>query len=123
MLTFTLDTSCVLAAVNNETAGHYVEQLVEFARAGEIAIAITSGFEVDQRRASDEQRRANLEYLSRAQVLQVPGPFRFEMSTFDGPDVLADDNIAQVAKAISAIVLPRGRMPETPASRCRMSTT
>jgi hypothetical protein len=117
VMTFTLDTSAVLAAVNDEPEAGDIDQLVELARLGHIRIAITSGFEVDQRRATDDQRRLNLDYLSHRPVLRVPGPFRFDMSTFDGPDVLLDDDTARVDELISNIVLPRGRKPETAGKR------
>jgi hypothetical protein len=109
---FTLDTSCILAAVGGEPASNQIEELVQLARSGKIGIVITSGFEVDQRRASDEKRHANLEWLARAPILQVPGPFRFDMSNTDGPDVAADEDIPAVDEAISKIVLPQGMKPE-----------
>jgi hypothetical protein len=120
MRRFTLDTSCIIAAVKGEAAepaARDIEQLAELARSGQIEIAITSGFEVDQRRASDERRRANLEWLSRAPILSVPGPLRFDMSTTDGPDVFIDDDTAEVDKAISTIVLPKGLQPENAGKR------
>lgn len=64
MLTFTLDISSVIAAEKDEpNAAIYVEHLIEMARAEKIGIFITSGFEVDQRTASDHQRQANLDFL------------------------------------------------------------
>jgi hypothetical protein len=102
---FTLDTSCVLAAVGGEPASNHVEELVELARSGKIGIVITSGFGVDQRRATDKRRQANLEWLARAQVLSVPGPFRLGMSYLGGPDVLTEDDIPAVDEAISTIVV------------------
>jgi hypothetical protein len=71
-----LDTHCVIAVVNEEADGPYVDRLVELARQGEIAIARTSGFEADQRTAAPDRRRANLEYLSQTPVVKVPGPLR-----------------------------------------------
>jgi hypothetical protein len=109
---FTLDTSCIIAAVRGEQGSNHIEELVELARSGKIGIVITSGFEVDQRRASNERRQANLEWLARARILPVPGPFRFDMSTFNGLDVLTDDDIPAVDEVISKIVLPKGMKPE-----------
>jgi hypothetical protein len=117
MRRFTLDTSCIIAAVKGEPAARDIEQLAELARSGQIDIAITSGFDVDQRRASDERRRANLEWLSRAPILSVPGPFRLDMSTFDAPDVWVEDDTAEVDKVISTIVLPNGVQPEDAGKR------
>src|SRR6188472_417818 len=108
----TLDTSCIIAAVGGEQCSNEIEELVELARSGKIGIVITSGFDVDQRRASNERRQANLEWLARAPILPVPGPFRLEMSYLGGPDVLTDDDIPAVDKAIAKIVLPKGMKPE-----------
>jgi hypothetical protein len=105
MRRFTLDTSCVVAAVGEEPAGDQIEELVELARSGKIGIVITSGFEVDQRRATNNRRQANLEWLARAQILPVPGPFRLGMSHLGGPDVLTNDDIPAVDEAISTIVV------------------
>jgi hypothetical protein len=113
---FTLDTSCVLAAVGGEPASNQIEELVELARSGKIGIIITSGFDVDQRRATDTRRQANLEWLARAQILPAPGPFRFDMSHLGGPDVPTEDDIPAVDEAIAKIVV--GMTPEeTPAKR------
>jgi len=117
MRRFTLDTSCIIAAVNGEPAAIDIEQLVELARSSKIEIVITCGFEVDQRRASSERRRANLQWLAHAEILSVPGPRRFDMSTFDGPDVLIDDDTQDVDEAIAKIVLPRGLKPENAGKR------
>ena len=116
VLSFTLDTSSVIAGANSEPSAPYVDQLVEMALAGKIGIFITSGFEVDQRRASVEQRRVNLEYLSRAPVVQVPGPFRFDMSMPNG-DVFIDDEMQRLDKLITAIVQPEGRTAERAGKR------
>jgi hypothetical protein len=97
--------------VGGEPASNQIEELVERARSGKISIVITSGFEVDQRRASDEKRRANLEWLARAQILKVPGPFRLNMSYLDGSDVLTNDDIPAVDEAIAKIVLPKEMEP------------
>jgi hypothetical protein len=100
-----LDARCVLAAVGGKPASKQIEELVELARSGKIGIVITSGFELDQRRATDKRRQANLEWLARAQILPVPGPFRLGMSHLDGPDVLTEDEIPAVDEAISTIVV------------------
>jgi hypothetical protein len=109
---FSLDTSCVLAAVNGEPASTDIEQLVKLARSGKIEIVITSGFEVDQRRAAGAKRQANLEWLACAPISPVPGPFRRDMSTFDGPDVFLDDNdTSDVDEAITKILIPEHLRP------------
>ncbi len=70
MVTFTLDTNSVIAAANGEPDSPSVERLVELAAAGKIAIARTSGFEADQRKASPDQRRDNLDYLSQTPIVK-----------------------------------------------------
>jgi hypothetical protein len=117
MRLFTLDTSCVIAAVNGEVDSNHIEELAELAQSGKIDIVVTSALEVDQRRASDERRRAVLEWLSHRPILVVPGPFRFGMSTFNGPDALTEDDIPAVDEAISTIVLPRGVKAEDARSK------
>jgi hypothetical protein len=118
MRRFTLDTSCIIAAVGGQRGGAQIEELVELARSGKIGIVITSGFDVDQRKATDKRRRANLEWLARAQILSVPGPFRLGMSYLGGPDVLTDDDIPAVDGAIAEVVLPKGmKLKDAPAKR------
>jgi hypothetical protein len=39
-------------------------------------------------------------------IQQIPGPFRFDLSTFDGLDVLASDEIAEVDEKIKSILRP-----------------
>ena len=126
MRRFTLDTSCVIAAVSGGPAASD-EQLVELARSGQIEI-VTSAVEVDQRRASNERCRAALQWLGRALILQVPGPFRFDMSNPSGLDVFTEDDIPAVDEAISKIVQPKEmtpanaptkRMQDVDSERCR----
>jgi hypothetical protein len=107
MVTLTLDTDSVIAAANNEKPdGPAVERLVELARAGKITIARTSGFEADQRKASPDQRRGNLDYLSQTPILKVPGPLRFgaDYEFFNG-DVFTEDDTKHLDEQISQIVL------------------
>ena len=63
--------------------------------------------------ASADQRRANLDYLSRAPIVKEPGPLRFgtDYEFFNG-DVFADDETAHLDEQIFAIVLPDGVKPE-----------
>jgi hypothetical protein len=107
MVTFTLDTNSVIAAAKNEKLdGPYVDRLVELARAGKIALTRTSGFEADQRTASPDQRRDNLDYLSQTPILKVPGPLRFgpDYEFFNG-DVFTEDDTKHLDEQISQIVL------------------
>jgi len=97
MLKLTLDTNCIIAAVQGEPNAIHVDQLAELARAGLLTISVTSGFAVDQRTARPNFQQANLAYLARVPVVRVPGPFRFDVSFLDGDD-----------KRIASIVLGGG---------------
>jgi hypothetical protein len=113
---FTLDTSCIIAAVGGGQGSDQIEELVELARSEKIGIFITSGFEVDQRNATNERHQANLEWLACAPILPIPGPFRLGMSHLGGLDVLTDDDIPAVDEAIAKIVV--GKTPgEAPTKR------
>jgi hypothetical protein len=107
MLRLTLDTSCVIDAAQGGVHSAEIDQLVNLARAGDVGLWLTSAFDIDQARASDENYRINLQWLSeRPLIRQVPGPFRFDLSTFDGPDVLVSDEIAEADEKIKSILRP-----------------
>jgi len=104
--TFTLDTSCVIAAVQQQEHAKDVERLTEAAREGQVTLWLTAAFAADQTRASSEYVRANLAWLAEQPILQAaPGPFRLDYSYLDGPDVLVSDQQAAVIDAIEDIVL------------------
>jgi hypothetical protein len=105
MLHLTLDTCCVIAAAQDGRHSAEIDQLVNLARAGDVGLWLTSAFYVDQVRASDENYRTNLQWLSeRALIRQVPGPFRFGLSKFGGPDELVSDEIAEADEKIKSIL-------------------
>lgn len=115
---FTLDTSCVIHAVQQQAYSPAIEQLVAAARAGRVALCLTAAFEEDMTRASNEHVRANLSWLAGQPILRpIPGPFRLDYSHLDGPDVLITDEQAKVIDAIEEIVLPPkyqvGRLRDT----------
>lgn len=83
MLTFTLDTGCVIAAVNNEPEAGDVEHLVGLARAGEIRLARTTGFEADQTTAAPKNQRQNLNWLRSVPILSAAGVLRFSSGDVD----------------------------------------
>ena len=118
-MTLTLDTSVVIAGVGKEPEAPYIDRLIELERAGKIKIAITSGFEADQVRASDQQRKRNLGYLSRLSTLvQSPGPLRFDFSQlFNSNNVWASDEAAEWDKQIADIVLGGRKAEEVPTKR------
>lgn len=107
MAVFTLDTSCVIHAVQRQDHATAVEKLTGAARAGRVTLWLTSAFDADMSRASSENLHANLEWLAVQPVLQgAPGPFRLDYSYLEGPDVLLSDDQATVIDAIEDIVLP-----------------
>jgi hypothetical protein len=103
----TLDTACVIHAVQQQAYGREVDELVDLARAGKVDLSLTSAFPADQSRASAEHQRDNQQWLSQRPVIgRVPGPFRLDYSTLDGPDVLVNDDQLAVATEIEEILLP-----------------
>jgi hypothetical protein len=126
VMTFTLDTSAVIAGAHSEPDGDYVDRLAEMGRSGAIRLAVTSGFDVDQAGATTERRRRNLEYLSQVSTLEVapglarlsgdpdpdkPGrvpqwPF-FDRPLLAGPD---EERMDFVTKDDDDIVKKRGRL-------------
>jgi hypothetical protein len=112
VITLTLDTSAVLHGVQRQAFAEHVDSLVDLARAGVAGIWITSAFEDDQLRASDPNRRANLEWLAeRPCIGEVPGPFRLDYSVLGGKDVLVDDRAAELGSLVERIVLPPSLWP------------
>lgn len=107
MLRLTLDTVCVSAAAQGGGHRAEIDQIVNLARAGRVGLWLTSAFDADQARASDENYQANMQWLSeRPLIRQVPGPFRLDLSTLGGPDVLASDEFAQADEKIKSILRP-----------------
>jgi len=105
--TLTLDTGCIISAVQQQEHAKHVEWLTEAAQEGQVTLWLTAAFAADQTRASSEFVQANLAWLAEQPVLQAaPGPFRLDYSYVDGPDVLVSDQQAAVIDAIEDIVLP-----------------
>ena len=107
MPVFTLDTSCVIHAVQQQEHAGAVERLADAARAGRVTLWLTAAFNADMTRASSEHLQANLTWLTGQPILQpAPGPFRLAYSHLDGPDVLVSDLQALVIDAVEDVVLP-----------------
>ena len=107
MLTLTLDITCVIDAAQGGEHGAEINQLVNLARAGNVSLWLTSAFDADQARASDENYQANLQWLSgRPLIQQIPGPCRLDLSTLDGPDKIASDEISKADEKIKSILRP-----------------
>jgi hypothetical protein len=117
VLTLTLDTVCVIDAARSQEDGPFIDQLVLFARGGQVGLWLTSAFRADQSRASTADRASNLAWLSERPVVgEVPGPFRLDYSALGGDDVLVSDTHADADRLIRDIVLPEqyraGRLRE-----------
>jgi hypothetical protein len=112
MLRLTLDTSSVIHGAEAQLYGPQIDQLVELARSGRVGLWITSAFAVDQERAPADKRQHNLAWLSERPIVgSVPGPWRFNYSSPDGPDGFVDDHAASVDEALAATageVWPQG---------------
>lgn len=107
MRRYTLDTSCVIHAVQQQAQASAVETLVDAARNNQVRLFMTNAFDADMTRASASHLQANLTWLAAQPVVQgVPGPLRLDYSTLGGGDVLASEASAALATIIEQIVLP-----------------
>ncbi|TDC89573.1 hypothetical protein [Actinomadura sp. 7K507] len=111
---FTLDTNCVIYGV---TGTHYkaeLDRLVALAKAGDIELWLTAGFQDDQDRASAAYVAANQAWLEKRPILGLTtGPFRFDYSMLDGRDGFVSDATAAADEAIKGIVFPsHAQMPD-----------
>ena len=112
ILRFTLDTSCVIAAAQDQGYRDEVDKLVDLAKAGRVELWLTSAFTYDQSTARDDRRRTNLQWLSdRPLIGSVPGPFRLDLSPLGGSDVFASDEMGEADEKIKAILLPGEPLP------------
>jgi hypothetical protein len=118
VLRLTLDTSCIIHAVQSQEYGPSVDQLVVFSRGGRVGLWLTSAFRADQSLARSDRLTANLEWLSKRPAIGwVPGPFRVGYSGLGNDDVLADNVLADADREIQDIILPaRYRQGHTPQS-------
>jgi hypothetical protein len=118
MQTFTLDTSCVIHAAQQQAEAGAVERLVDAARKSRVTLWLTAAFAADQTRGSSEHLRANLEWLAGRPVNQaLSGPFRLDYSQLDGPDVLIDDDTAEIIAIVEEVLLrPACRVGQLDAS-------
>lgn len=107
MPVFTLDTSCVIHAVQRQEYAAAIERLTDAARAGRVALWLTAAFDADMTRASSANLGANRTWLTGQPILQAaPSPFRLDYSAIDGPEVLVSDQQTAVIDTIEKIVLP-----------------
>jgi hypothetical protein len=109
VLRLTLDTSSVIHGAQAQEYGPQVDELVDLARQDRIGLWITTAFTVDQERASAENHRRNLEWLSSVPLIgRVPGPHRIGYSGLGGPDVLPGEEHAAADAVVREILFPGG---------------
>jgi len=108
MLRFTLDTTCVIhGAQKDQRYSPHINELAELARNGQMHLAITTAFAVDQETAPADKSQNNLEWLSQQPLIEtISGPWMVGYSSIDGHEELATPEIAAVMKVIQEIVMP-----------------
>jgi|SRR3984893_1211490 len=119
----TLDTSCVVALAHDQPTNdprevEALELLMDLARQGTLGLQLTSAYERDFERFKDEAGRADrLAWLSKAPVIQrVGGIFRFDVSGWDGPDLLASPEDEQLDQDLRLLLGPLGVRPDVEAA-------
>ena len=108
----TLDTSCVIHAVHDQSQAGDVERLIDAAIKARVTLWLTAAFAADQALASSDHLHANLAWLAERPVNQaIPGPFRLDYSALDGPDVLIDESTSVAIGIIEKVLLPKRYRP------------
>ncbi|GAA3242327.1 hypothetical protein [Nonomuraea helvata] len=109
----TLDSNCIIDAVQRQGAWQHVERLVELARGGHVQLWITDAFDAEQIRARDEHREANLRWLADRPLIGRTVPvMRLDYPTaILGVAVLASDEGADADRTIQDIILPQELRP------------
>jgi hypothetical protein len=105
----TIDTNCVIYAAQGHRYRSELEELVDLARNGRVALALTSAFEIDQEKAPEQKRTQNLTWLSKQPTIaRIPQPFRLDYHPLDDPGhvLLGGERDAAVLTALEQIVLP-----------------
>jgi hypothetical protein len=107
MLRLTLDTSSVIHGAQAQLYGPQIDELVEFARSGQVGLWITTAFANDQERAPEDKHQRNLAWLSERPLIgTVPGGFRLDYSRLGIDTVLLSEEQKAVAMTIDEILLP-----------------
>ncbi|WP_405056825.1 hypothetical protein OG474_29295 [Kribbella sp. NBC_01505] len=109
MVRLTLDTSCVIAAAQDEHRRQCIDRLLQLAQDGIVELWLTTAFSYDQTTAPAEARAANLAWLEdRPTIGEVPGPFRLNLSPLGGRDVLVVRAMGDIDEKIKRILLAKG---------------
>ncbi len=111
----TIDTNCVVGLFDTKsqtaTSTDELRELVRYALSGVIELCVTTRVEVDLERDKDNQRRE--EMLRSISMLPVVGTVaRWDVSKWDGGDVMADPKRQELVDEVQRIVFP-GLAPES----------
>lgn len=105
----TLDTNCIInlldATSTSATSSPELVALVQYALSGPGQIAITTRVEADLLKDKNPARQA--EMLRQLEMFPVIGTVgRFDVTQFDGGDIMADPKVQRLAQEIQQIVFP-----------------
>lgn len=111
ILKLTLDTNCIINLLDHSsTTATSVEDLSELIRlglSGEVNIAVTTRLEADLRNDSNHVRRASM--VKSAQMFPVIGTLaRFDVSVFDGGDMLGGAETGRLESELQTMLFPGG---------------
>ena len=109
----TLDTVCVIyladpSPTHIEAERSALECLLDAARTGHLSLQLTASYDRDLGRLQDSRiRGARLRWLENAPVapLRAAGVARFDVSVYDGPDVLASDEEADLDGTLRCLLI------------------
>ena len=98
-----------------------VDEVLELLHHDEIDVAIAGVWWRDNAADHDLNRREQLREVLEGYPTAGPGPFRVDISTLDGPDVLASDADADLANRLEQTLWPGGGARNPKRVRSRMT--
>ena len=106
MLTYLLDTGCLIAAQTPGERYHSAAaQLVDAGEAGRVNLITATSVEYDLEAAGIERAQDRREWLSdRSFIRRVPGPVLFDISRLDWGDVIVSDEDAELITKLGRVV-------------------
>ena len=115
MLTFLLDTRCLMAAADSPTNFHYNEaaaQLIEAGRAGRVRLLVVTRVEYDLETSSPQRFMGRRKWLSERPFIQrVPGVYTMGVSRPEWGDIVVSDSqkviLAELGKIVGTSPAPR----------------
>jgi len=113
LLTLTLDTNCVSAAVSPQPSDPPTEvaailELVDAVKTDRVKLQLAAAYDRDVERWRDRDgRKKRSEWLANIPVVRsVGGVFRLDVSVLGGPDVLASDVEVALDASLRALLAP-----------------